>query len=128
MSDDVVSKLREKPFRRAFETEDQAKIRRQAEREVGANAIEHLRIENAKLREQLDRAETEIVSTGLALNGLREVNEGLTQHLGVAKNALEEIVRIRDASYGVKNLNAGVAARRALERLDPQSTPSEETT
>lgn len=39
----IVKTLREKPYRRAAETEDEAKLRRQREREEGADEIERLR-------------------------------------------------------------------------------------
>jgi F0F1-type ATP synthase membrane subunit b/b' len=40
---DIVERLRERPSRHAAETEDQAKERRQREREEGAAEIERLR-------------------------------------------------------------------------------------
>lgn len=40
---DIVERLREKPCRYAYETEDQSKIRRQRERDEAADLIEHLR-------------------------------------------------------------------------------------
>lgn len=54
---DIVDKLREKPYRRATETDDAAKIRRQREREEGADEIERLRARILDLEVEAEVAE-----------------------------------------------------------------------
>ena len=50
---DIVERLRERPSRYASETEEQAKERRQREREKGADTITTLRADNERLRAAL---------------------------------------------------------------------------
>jgi hypothetical protein len=50
MTDDLVKRLREKPYRQASETEEQAKLRRQTEREAAADRIEALTAERDALQ------------------------------------------------------------------------------
>jgi hypothetical protein len=52
---DIVERLRERPSRHAAETEDQAKERRQREREEAADTITTLRATNERLRGALER-------------------------------------------------------------------------
>ena len=54
MASDIVERLRERPSRHAAETEDQAKARRQREREEGADTIATLSATNERLRAALE--------------------------------------------------------------------------
>ena len=64
MTDNLVKRLREKPYRQASETEEQAKLRRQTEREAAADRIEALiaqLAEDADVRKQIDHRLEELV-------------------------------------------------------------------
>lgn len=67
---DIVERLRERPCRYANETEDQAKERRQREREEGANEIDRLR---AEVKAALDLAERHMEEKHRLRAALREI-------------------------------------------------------
>ena len=74
---DIVERLRQRPYRMASEHEDQAKERRQAEREEGAAEIETLRAENegahmiiASERGEVLKLRAQVADTTAALNRL----------------------------------------------------------
>ena len=52
---DIAERLREPPHRLAHETEDQAKIRRQREREEAADLIDYLRSQVSEFKNVLSR-------------------------------------------------------------------------
>ena len=56
----IAAKLRERHWRAGTETNDEARVRRQREREEGAAEIERLTAENERLRKELDEAQREI--------------------------------------------------------------------
>jgi hypothetical protein len=53
MSAELVKRLRERPYRRGAESNDEMRVRRQQERDRAAGRIEALEAENARLREEL---------------------------------------------------------------------------
>ena len=52
---DIVSLLRERPYRLASESNTEMQVRRQSEREYAAHEIEVLRLEKARLAAENDR-------------------------------------------------------------------------
>jgi hypothetical protein len=81
---DIVHILREKPYRLAKETEDQAKIRRQAERERGSDVIEYLR---ATIHDSIESLERNSTSA--------PVVECLKSALSFGSDASEPLERVR---------------------------------
>jgi hypothetical protein len=57
MSDDIVKRLRERPWRGAAESNDQAALRRQKERDAGADFIETLSAKCDVLEERVTELE-----------------------------------------------------------------------
>jgi hypothetical protein len=74
---DIVSLLREKPYRLAVETEDQAKLRRQEERERGAVEIERLQAAKRSALAIADERSKENVALRKALKSLTNEIHGL---------------------------------------------------
>jgi len=81
---DIVTTLRERPFRLASESDTEMRVRRQAEREYAAHEIEVLRLEKAKIATDNERLRAALKSCIAMLEQL-----GYTPISKIARAALD---------------------------------------
>jgi uncharacterized coiled-coil protein SlyX len=106
---DLVARLRERPSRHAAETEDQAKERRQREREEAADTITTLNERNAEYIGTIDRLRRRVAETDVEIERLRAA---LREYLG-ADDQLAKVMPERVAE-GV--IEAAIKRVRAAKR------------
>ena len=114
MTDDLVKRLREKPYRQARETEEQAKLRRQTEREAAADRIEALTTqlaEDADARKQIDHRLEELVGQVDALTA------ELAEEKRMRQEEKAKILRQRVQLESIQKANRNnLPMRRGLQR------------
>ncbi len=80
---DIVTTLRERPYRFASENKTDMQVRRQAEREYAANEIEVLRLEKAKIaadNERLRSALQDIITDSFSVYAIQVARAALEAH------------------------------------------------
>ena len=89
----IAAKLRERHWRAGTETNDEARVRRQREREEGAAEIERLTAENEKLRAALEP----FANMGKAMMGRKHHNEAVVQYELAPTIKVFHLVRAHEA-------------------------------